>query len=120
MEQLVARERGGPRRHHLNRSGWERRLRLWQLTHFHWIAWERLMTALPEQQSRDAALLQQSVRALASQLSGDPRPTPPRDPQSWQQLAARQRLPLLPLLALAEELRPLHACLGGLNRMAPR
>jgi hypothetical protein len=28
-------------------------------------------------------------------------------------------MPLLPLLALAEEGRPLHACLGGLNRMAP-
>lgn len=120
IEQLVARERGGPRRHSLSRSGWERRLRLWQLTHFHWIAWERLMAALPEQPCCDAELLQRSVQGLVTQLSGDPRPTPARDPQSWQQLAARLQLPLLPLLALAEELRPLHACLGGLNRLAPR
>jgi hypothetical protein len=34
-------------------------------------------------------------------------------------MAQQLELPLLPLLALAEEGRPLHACLGGLNRMAP-
>jgi hypothetical protein len=119
MEQLVAQERGGPRHQTLKRSGWEQRLRLWQLTHFHWIAWERLMAGLPEQQTLDADLLEQSVRALAVQLNGIPNPTPRRNPLLWQQLAVQQRLPLLPLLALAEELRPLHACLGGLNRMAP-
>jgi uncharacterized membrane protein YccC len=120
LEQLVSSERGGPRRRHLGRSGWEQRLRLWQLTHFHWIAWERLMAALPEQPCREALLLRQSVQALVNQLSGDPRPTPRRDPLIWQQLAQRQQLPLLPLLALAEELRPLHACLGALNRLALR
>ncbi len=119
MEQLVARERSGPRHQALHQSGWERRLRLWQLAHFHWIAWERLMAGLPEQQSLQADLLRQVVMELQRQLSGVPGPTPRRQPQRWQQLAQQLRLPLLPLLALAEEGRPLHACLGGLNRMAP-
>jgi len=120
IEQLVSRERGGPRHQRLRRSLWEQRLRLWQLTHFHWIAWERLLAGLPEQPCRGADLLERSLQALECQLCGQPGPTPRRDPRPWQQLASRQRLPLLPLLALAEELRPLHACLGGLNRMAPR
>ena len=119
MEQLVARERGGPRHQALKRSGWEQRLRLWQLAHFHWIAWERLMAGLPEQQSLQADLLRHTVGELQQQLSGQPTPTPRRQPQRWQQLAQQLQLPLLPLLALTEEGRPLHACLGGLNRMAP-
>jgi hypothetical protein len=92
---------------------------LWQLVHFHWIAWERLMAGLPEQQSLQADLLRHTVGELQQQLSGQPAPTPRRQPQRWQQLAERLQLPLLPLLALAEEGRPLHACLGGLNRIAP-
>ena len=119
MEQLVAQERGGPRHQALKRSGWEQRLRLWQLAHFHWIAWERLLAGLPEQQSLKADPLRHAVGELQRQLSGDPTSTPPRQPQRWQQLAQQLQLPLLPLLALAEEGRPLHACLGGLNRMAP-
>jgi uncharacterized membrane protein YgaE (UPF0421/DUF939 family) len=119
MEQLVAQERSGPRHQALKRSGWEQRLRLWQLAHFHWIAWERLVAGLPEQQSLQADLLQHTVQDLQSQLSEDPTPTPRRQPERWQQLAQKLQLPLLPLLALAEEGRPLHACLGGLNRMSP-
>jgi len=119
MEQLVALERSGPRYQALKRSGWEQRLRLWQLAHFHWIAWERLMAGLTEQQSLKADPLRHAVGELQRQLSEDPTPTPPRQPQRWQQLAQQLQLPLLPLLALAEEGRPLHACLGGLNRMAP-
>jgi uncharacterized membrane protein YgaE (UPF0421/DUF939 family) len=119
MERLVAQERGGPRHQALKRSGWEQRLRLWQLAHFHWIAWERLMAGLPEQQSLQADLLRHAVGELQQQLSGQPTPTPRRQPQRWQQLAQQLQLPLLPLLALTEEGRPLHACLGGLNRMAP-
>jgi len=119
IEQLVAQERKGPRHQALKRSGWEQRLRLWQLAHFHWIAWERLVAGLPEQQTLQADLLRHAVEELQRQLSGEPGPTPGREPQRWQQLAQQHQLPLLPLLALAEEGRPLHACLGGLNRMAP-
>ena len=119
MEQLVALELSGPRHQALRQSGWEKRLRLWQLAHFHWIAWERLMAGLPQEQSLQADLLRHAVEDLQRQLGGEPGPTPRRQPQRWQQLAQQLRLPLLPLLALAEEERPLHACLGGLNRMTP-
>jgi uncharacterized membrane protein YccC len=119
LEQLVAQERSGPRHQAFKRNGWEQRLRLWQLAHVHWIAWERLMAGLPEQPSLQSVLLRDAVRSLQRQLSGKAGPTPPRQPQRWQQLAQQLQLPLLPLLALAEEARPLHACLGGLNRMAP-
>ena len=119
IEQLVGVERRGPRHRQLRRSQWEPRLRLWQLTHQHWIRWERLLQSLPESQALQAAPIRQSVEALQQQLEARPGPTPPRDARVWQQLAREQRLPLLPLLALAEEHRPLHACLGGLNRLAP-
>ena len=119
MEQLVGRERSGPRHRQLQRQQWEQRLRLWQLAQLHWISWERLLQAIPEQKAQRADLLAQAVQALEQQFSATPRPTPQRDAQAWQQLAKRQQLPLLPLLALEEELRPLHACLGGLNRLEP-
>ncbi len=120
IEQLIAQQRSGPRHQALKRSGWEQRLRLWQLVHFHWIAWERLMAGLPEYQALQAEPIRHAVGELQRQLSGEPGPTPGRDPQRWQQLAQQLQLPLLPLLALTEEARPLHACLGGLNRMAPQ
>lgn len=120
MEQLVAVESRGPRHRVLKRSGWQQRLRLWQLAQLHWIAWERLMAALPQVESQQADLLSRSVAELQQQLGGMPGPTPPRDPRRWHQLSQRLHLPPLQLLALAEELRPLHAALGGLNRMAPR
>jgi uncharacterized membrane protein YccC len=116
MEALVARERGGPRHQALKRSGWEQRLRLWQLAHLHWIAWERLMAGLPQNEQLQTTWLRLMLADLQRQLEGRPGPTPRRDPLQLQLLAQRLQLPLLPLLALAEELRPLHACLGGLNR----
>lgn len=118
LEQLLAQEQAGPRRHALRQGRWQQRLRLWQLTHFHWVAWERLLAELPEEEIGASEPLRQVVLTLAQQLLGEPRPTPPRQPQLWRQLAAGRQLPLLPLLALAEEWRPLHACLGGLRRYA--
>jgi hypothetical protein len=119
LEHLVERERAGPRHRNLRRSKWEQRLRLWQLTHFHWLAWERLLADLPDQPIQHEQPLLQAVRGLGQQLAGEPGPTPARNPQLWQQLARRQHLPLLLLLALAEEWRPLHACLGGVRRLEP-
>ena len=116
MEQLVQQERHGPRKRKLRQSRWEQRLRLWQITHFHWTAWERLLESLPEQIAGTSPLLQRSIEGLEQQLSGAPQPTPPRDSTPWQRMAQEQRLPLLSLLALSEELRPLHASLGGLNK----
>jgi hypothetical protein len=120
MEQLVSVESRGPRHQVLKRSGWEQRLRLWQLAQLHWIAWERLMAALPQVESQQAEPLRRSVAELQRQLGGAPGPTPLRDPGRWHELSQQLHLPLLSLLALAEEQRPLHAALGGLNRMAPR
>ena len=120
IEQLLDRERRGPRHQLLRRSQWEQRLRLWQLAHRHWISWERLLQSIPAQKARQAPLIAESVQALRQQLQSIPRPTPQRDSRAWQRLAQQQQLPLLPLLALAEEQRPLHACLGGLKRLAPQ
>ena len=120
LEQLVSRERSGPKHRRLRSSRWEQRLRLWQLTHFHWIAWERLMANLPEQPLQAAPLFHGCVEGLQRQLLAEPSPTPGRRSEQWQELAQQQRLPLLPLLALGAELRPLHACLGGLNRLRPQ
>ena len=119
MEQLVGRERSGPRHHWLQRRQWEPRLRLWQLAHSHWIGWERLMEQIPEPQALELELFAHTVKDLQQQLEETPKATPRRDSSSWQQLAQSHRLPLLLLLALGEEVRPLHACLGGLNRLAP-
>jgi len=118
MEDLVTQERNGPKSTALRTSRWEQRLRLWQLTHFHWLAWERLLHDLPEAPLLHDPLLLQSVTALLQQLQGQPSATPPRQPERWQQLAQQRQLPLLPLLALEEEQRPLHACLGGLRKLA--
>ena len=116
LEQLMAQEQAGPRRQALRRGHWDQRLRLWQLVHFHWVSWERLLADLPDHQIQAADPLRQAILTLEPQLLGEPRPTPVRQSELWSQLAARQRLPLLPLLALAEEWRPLHACLGRLGR----
>lgn len=120
MEHLVELERSGPRHLQLRRLEWAPRLRLWQLAHHHWIGWERLMEQIPDQQAQQAELFGRSVQDLLLQLQASPRATPRREAPAWQELAARHQLPLLLLLALAEEQRPLHACLGGLNRLAPR
>lgn len=119
MEQLVNLERGGPHQERLRASGWERRLRLWQQAQFHWLAWERLLAGLPAQPISGMPLLGRSITDLEQQLAGADQPTPHRDPQPWQELARSRRLPLLPLLAIAEELRPLHASLGALGRSRP-
>ncbi len=116
MTDLVERERRGPRQKRLRSSRWQQRLRLWQIVQFHWIAWERLIEGLPQLDIAQATPLQQSIAGLHRQLQGGAQATPRREPQRWQQLAQSQRLPLLQLLALEEETRPLHASLGSLAR----
>ena len=120
IETLVNRERSGPRHRRLRASGWERRLRLWRQTQQHWIAWERLLSSLPSGLDGNCQPLASSIQALAQQLAGSTQATPPRNPAPWCELAQERGLPLLPLLALAEELRPLHASLGAIGRSLPR
>lgn len=119
MERLVGQERGGPALARLRRSGWERRLRLWQEALFHWIAWERLWESLPPVRPGGAPLLEQAIEGLLAQLAGEGRRTPRRQAEAWRQLALAESLPLLPLLALAEELAPLHASLRALGNGRP-
>ncbi|UPM50950.1 FUSC family protein [Synechococcus sp. A10-1-5-1] len=116
MTDLVERERRGPRQKRLHSSRWQQRLRLWQLVQFHWIAWERLIEGLPTLEIGRATPLQECIRGLNQQLQGAGQATPTRAPQLWQELAQTQQLPLLQLLALEEETRPLHASLGTLAR----
>jgi uncharacterized membrane protein YgaE (UPF0421/DUF939 family) len=119
IETLVNRERSGPRHRRLRSSGWERRLTLWRQTQQHWIAWERLLASLPADLDGDCSPLTSSIQALTAQLEGRTAATPRREPMAWRNLARRRGLPLLPLLAVAEELRPLHAGLGALGRSLP-
>ena len=119
IESLVNRERSGPRRRRLRSSGWERRLLLWRQAQQHWIAWERLLASLPAGLDGRCQPLARSIRALGRQLAGEAEVTPRREPAAWRDLAQERQLPLLPLLALAEELRPLHASLGALGRSQP-
>ena len=119
LEALVNQERSGPRHRRLQRSGWVVRLGLWRHAHFHWIAWERLLQALPPSLNDPAAPMEQQIDALRGQLGGAARSMPRRDPQPWQVLAKARQLPLLPLLALEEEWRQLHAGLGQLGRGRP-
>ena len=58
------------------------------------------MQTIPEPNAQRAELIRTAVLALGDQLEARPRPTPQRDARAWQQLAERERLPLLPLLAL--------------------
>jgi hypothetical protein len=51
---------------------------------------------------------------MAALLDGQTGPAMPWDPLAWQGLARRRSIPLMPLLALAEEQRPLTASLRTL------
>lgn len=120
MEQLVQQERRGPHRRGLARGRWPQRLLLWQAVHHHWIQWERQLGGLAfpagpgAARGASAGPLQAGIGAMAALLEGG-RPTQPqRRPGAWQELAAAAELPLLPLLALAEEQHPLQASLRSL------
>ncbi len=144
MEQLVQQERRGPHRRGLAGGRWPQRLLLWQAVHHHWIQWERQLGGLELPGSpiadptipgriadqpiagRVAGPLQASIAAMAALLEGGPPIGPERRPGTWQALAAAAGLPLLPLLALAEEQYPLQASLSSLallrraTNVAPR
>jgi uncharacterized membrane protein YccC len=122
MEGLVVQERRGPRGRRMQRQRWSQRLLLWAAVQHHWVQWERLLTSLPEppisrgEQGTDGAgdPLRTGMARMAALLQGDVAPAPARDPLPWQALARHRPLPLLPLLALAEEQHPLLASLRTL------
>jgi uncharacterized membrane protein YccC len=123
MERLLARESRGPSHQDLRRLHWAQRLQLWGHVHHHWIAWERLLAALPDplrplSPSADDPL-SAGVMAMEDLLSGrGPRPCTVNLP-TWQALSLRLQVPLLLMLALAEEQRPLQASFSTLRLLVP-
>jgi len=123
MEQLVAQERRGPHAERLQRQHWSQRLQLWASVQHHWVQWEGLLGGLPDPPAAPDAQggsdpLRTSVARMATQLQGGTLPALARDPLPWQTLARQRSLPLLPLLALAEEQYPLMASLRSLSLVA--
>ncbi|MEA5441076.1 FUSC family protein [Cyanobium gracile] len=123
MEELVAQERRGPHGERLQRQHWSQRLQLWASVQHHWVQWERLLGGLPDPPpAKDAQggsdPLRTCMARMATQLQGGALPALARDPVPWQTLARQQSLPLLPLLALAEEQYPLMASLRTLSLVA--
>jgi hypothetical protein len=121
MEALVAQERRGPHGRRLERQRWTQRLLLWASVQHHWVQWERLLGGLPEgpgPREREGGgnhdPLRRGMAGMAGLLQGEVRPFSPWDPHAWQALAHRSSLPLLPLLALAQEQQPLMASLRTL------
>jgi uncharacterized membrane protein YgaE (UPF0421/DUF939 family) len=126
MEQLLAQERRGPHGQRLQRQHWSQRLQLWGAVQHHWVQWERLLGGLPDrlrpgmEADDDPAghPLQAGMARMAALLRGDTLPVLAPDPVPWQDLARRRSLPLLPLLALAQEQQPLLASLRSLSLVA--
>lgn len=126
MEDLLARDLRGPHAQDLQRQRWSQRLRLWDRVQHHWCAWETLLLQLPGLQPEPAPPadgspdpLAQAVAAMETLLAGAPAPETSTASKGWQALAERRQLPLLVLLALEEEQRPLAASLATLRLMAP-
>jgi uncharacterized membrane protein YgaE (UPF0421/DUF939 family) len=121
MEQLLAQERRGPHGQRLQRLHWSQRLQLWGAVQHHWVQWERLLGGRPDRLGQDAEPgdpLQAGMARMAALLRGETLPVLAPDPAPWQSLARRRSLPLLPLLALAEEQHPLLASLRTLSLVA--
>lgn len=134
----------------LRRGRWRQRLLLWETLQHHWVQWERLVATLPEHwpaagradgmalglaEPREEAgdPLREGVRAMLAALTAEATPYPAgctaqptrwpaaaASPRAWQRLAEAGHLPLLPLLAVAEEQRPLLASLRSFTALQRR
>ncbi|MCT0206889.1 FUSC family protein [Synechococcus sp. CS-1332] len=126
MEQLVAQERRGPHGRRMKGQRWSQRLQLWAAVQHHWVQWERRLAGLPDhlRPGADAGAdggndpLQAGMARIGALLQGDTLQPPALDPLPWQNLARHRSLPLLPLLALAQEQHPLMASLRTLSLVA--
>lgn len=125
METLLRHELAGPRWQQPRAGDWRRRVALWQSLRLHWVQWERLLAASdpPLLPSGGPNPLGGAIQALAHHLEDDsPVEAPPPPLEDWTWLARESGRPLLTLLALAQEQRPLLASsrqLAGLRRGAP-
>jgi hypothetical protein len=125
MDALVRHALAGPRWRQPQTGDWRRRLALWGSFRLHWVQWERLLAAidLPTPAPGQAHPLANAVQTLAAHLQGLPPPEAPAPTlEEWSQLARECGRPLMPLLALAAEQRPLLAsgrALADLGWTAP-
>ena len=119
IEQIVAKERSGARRGKLKRSGWSRRLLLWQHTHFHWIAWELMLSELPDAVVQQSPLIGSSINAMQQELGQGQAAAAPAPMEQWRAMATQYNLPVLALLAIAQEQQPLHGSVRALARSVP-
>jgi hypothetical protein len=88
---------------------------LWQQVSLHWVQWERLLVAANLPTPMDANHpLWRGMEAMAALLRGQ-RALDPGSSGDWKDLAQRSGKPLLLLLALAEELKPLQSSLRSLG-----
>jgi len=110
MDSLLHSTIAGPHGRRLRAAGWNRRVALWHQLRLHWLQWERLLAAsdLPPPPPGAPSPLAEAIERMVARLGGDAAPEPPQAPLPvWTHLAADSRRPLLLVLALAEEQRPL-------------
>lgn len=119
IEQIIAKERRGARREKLRRTGWSRRVLLWQHTHFHWIAWEQMLSELPDAVVQRSPLIRSSVKAMHQELGQGQASEAPAPMEQWRTMAAECNLPVLTTLAVAQEQQPLHGSVRALARSVP-
>jgi|LakMenEpi03Aug12_release.lakeMendotaPanAssembly.Ray.scaffolds.fasta_scaffold00164_19 uncharacterized membrane protein YgaE (UPF0421/DUF939 family) len=126
MEQLVARELRGPHAQRLKQQRWRQRLRLWDRVQHHWWSWENMLLNLPGLEPQSGPTdpstpdaLESAIAEVHALLVGTPAEDPDPGASRWQALALHRQLPLLMLLAFAEEQRPLAASLNTLRLLAP-
>lgn len=122
METLLRQELAGPRGRALRAGPWRRRVALWQGLRLHWVQWERLLaaSALPPPPPGDPDPLAAGIEALADHLDGGTAADPAAATlEAWTRRANQSGRPLLLLLALGQEQRPLLTTsreLAGLRR----
>jgi hypothetical protein len=89
---------------------------LWQQVGLHWGQWERLVAAsdLPTPMDVNHPL-RRGLEGIANLLVGQ-RAVAQATSRDWEELAEPSGRPLLLLLALAEELKPLQASLRSLGQ----
>lgn len=121
IDALLHQEQRGPHARRLRRQRWRQKLLLWQQVQDHWLRWEGLLASLAWPPGGSLAPVNEAVEQLVGLLQGPGLYLPPRPlpiaAQGWRQLAEHQRLPLLVLLAMAEEQKPLTASLFSLQHL---
>jgi len=119
IDGLVRRELHGPYGRTIRRQRWRQKLLLWQQVQTHWLHWESLLAGVSWPVEGPLKPLPEALDRLAALLQGPQGAAwpPPASvaPQGWRSLAEERRLPLLLLLALAEEQKPLEANLMSLQ-----